>query len=410
MPKSNRKRKNQRSRPHNAVRRGPHARNVSGKSGDPSKSALSASCEHGAVPSPSTIDQRHMNFAASGDLTADDQKVMPPPAPSTEDRVVADTSAVPNWLSSLIPDWLKKLSQAGTAPAIHVAAKRRQKVAKRLLAVCLSLAVAQGIVMSVAPERKSASPPPLEIRIEATTLSTLPVGLGLVQSCGCWDGDDGQAAKKFKFAVSNRWNRTIGIGGGDSSSIRLLIAYVGDFLPKQTIPTSSYRRTLRVATPPDEPMHVADGSKAVIPLRIYDDANLFHLPNNFKIWGLVPSPNGVVTSYTAPGSPGVASFGTVVDTVSLNPGDTYRTDRLGHGSWVFPVPLPKQVSDAVGHADYSSSYSLDGFHPVSVEGMASVEQYMIIIGIGIFAGDPKNQLIGFAPAPPHGLLEEPSAF
>jgi len=288
--------------------------------------------------------------------------------------------------------------------ASRVHANSKSGVARLLTALCVLLAIGQVAIMCLLPTEQRFGSLPLQFRIDRDDLASLPIELGLVYSCGCWEGDSGQASKKMKFGLRNNWNRSLNIGGGKTSSVRLLVAYRSDFKPAQEVPVSDYTQYIQVATPPDMSMYSSDRTERVDPMRVDNGNKLFGIPQGFTLWGLVPSPNNVVRLYSDKG----ASFATVVDNEILNAGETYATPKLGHGAWVFPTPLPPDVAEEVGQHEM---YGFPGeWEPVKIPDMAKVEKSMIIVGIAIFSALDNSGLVGFAPAPSHGLLLDPSAF
>lgn len=321
-----------------------------------------------------------------------------------------DHSERPKDPSTTLPKWYTTVQKQVATSIEKVPDNRVEIAAVMTLCVCLALVILQLSLMILVPEKRVSAPPPLQVRIDSNALSSLPVKVGLVASCGCWAAPDGDAAKKFKFGLQNNWTEPLNIGGGKQSAVRLLVAYSNGFKPQQTIDTSDGKRLINVAMPPDVSMYESTGQEQVAPLYVDDDADLFKLPKNYELWGLVPNHNFVVRLYekASNSTSGNAGFGTVVDREILDPGKTFNDSKLGHGSWVFEVPLPLDVRKAT---QYEDMMPLDSnFNPLIPTDYEAIEKSMIIVGVGIFSGASVGGLIGFAPAPPHGFLQDPHSF
>jgi len=72
---------------------------------------------------------------------------------------------------------------------------------------------------------------------------------------------------------------------------------------------------------------------------IENGRELFAVPAGFEVWALPAVLNYVVEQQTAE----LWTFPTIVDEDELLPGEKLSDGRLGHGAWVFCMPL-QQIS------------------------------------------------------------------
>lgn len=295
----------------------------------------------------------------------------------------------------IFPEKLALVRKTGARLANLTPAANANSTSWVTTAIAAILCLVQMLMIAYIPDRVNFTPLPQRIRIDRLDLASLPVKLGTVQSCGCWDGLHGQAQKKFKFSVENTSAGSINIGGGEQSSVRLLVAYRQDFTPVQTLAYSDETEYAHVATPSDVGMWLATRTETVEPMELEFAPDTFPVPKGFRLWGLVPSSNYVVEPVTTEGDP-MTTFGTVIDQAILDRGQRYSSDLVGHGSWVFPLPLPEDLRILL----------YPGFEiPASV-----INTIVVVLGVATFSGREGGRLTGFAAAPPHGMLSAPWVF
>lgn len=234
---------------------------------------------------------------------------------------------------------------------------------------------------------------PLEFRIDNQDLSGLPVAISELQTCGCWTGPRIQAEKKFKLTIENHSKFTLNIGGGESSSIRLIVGYPKKFTPKLTVPDyTAGGKEVSVANPPDIGVREVSTIRQTKVSLIPNGPEIFPLPPGYRVWAIPPTPNKVVETYGAK-----ATFPTVVDQETLRTGETYGSSKLGHGDWVFYVPLDE---------NFASAGDFELILPRS-----ETEKHAIVLGIAVFAETQSHEdpiLVGFAAAPPDSAALSPA--
>ncbi|WP_436500474.1 hypothetical protein [Actinokineospora sp. HUAS TT18] len=268
-------------------------------------------------------------------------------------------------------------------------------------------AVAMLVTTLVLPPRSTPEPLPLQFRVDRVSLSDLPVVISGVRSCGCWTGPRYQAIKKFKFDIENRGSGSLAIGGGETSSIRLLVAYPRGFEPKVSIPDeeSIEGKYVSVASPPDATVWHASSDRDARGSRIVNGNDLFALPDGFEVWAIPAVPNYTVEQIDEKHM----SFPTVVDQDELLPGERFSDTRLGHGAWVFYLPMqPKFVDE---HLRSPLGLDAQTGKPLQLKPhitRKNTAKYFAVLGIGAFThhrGVPRFE--GFAPTPPDSGLEAP---
>lgn len=242
---------------------------------------------------------------------------------------------------------------------------------------------------------------PAQFRILQSRLSNLPITVKSVISCSCWSGPRQQAERKYKFELINDGPTAVRIGGGESSQIRLIVAYPTPNLPVALtfpVPQSS-DEYMRFGTPSDIDLRVATRYEDVRPSQIIRSNAVLNVPSSYSVWALPPVPNKLAETL---GNPSAGTFPTIVDKQQLLPGEGYSSDRLGHGTWSFYVPIDAELSAAVDQLGDLELASDD----------SSIEGHLIFVGIGLFEphGRSAADLLGFAPAPSDAALLDPSAF
>lgn len=270
-----------------------------------------------------------------------------------------------------------------------LAGVRRNKLPLLLIAInviCLS-------VYSALPAAESRGAVlPLEFRIGKQQLSNFPVEITHLQTCGCWVGPRVQAEKKFKLTIGNHSRFTLNIGGGERSAIRLIVGYPGWFTPKLTVPDeNAFRNEDSVADPSDANVWNVAALRNVKASLIPNGSDLFPLPPSYRVWAVPPNPNKIVENLGKK-----VTFPTFVDQETLRPGQTYGSAKLGHGDWVFYLPLEK---------DFARAGDFEVILPRS-----ETEKYVIVLGVAVFAepqSDGEPQLVGFAAAPPDSAALDP---
>ncbi|PSK64578.1 hypothetical protein B0E53_03468 [Micromonospora sp. MH33] len=273
-----------------------------------------------------------------------------------------------------------------------------------LLAGLVALALLVGVI--VVPDGADSKPLPLQFRVDRTALSDLPIVVSDLRSCGCWTGPRDQAVKKFKFALENRGDSRITIGGGEGSSVRLLVAYPEGFQPSVTFPDESSvdNKYVSVLNPPDTTVWHARKSRSAASSHIENGRELFAVPAGFEVWALPPVPNYVVERQTAE----LMTFATIVDRTDLLPGEKFADARLGHGAWVFFMPLQRTFIDE--NLRVASGVFVDTGSPWRALPKTTTKDtapFFMILGIGVFTQDETPKLAGFAPAPPDDELVDP---
>jgi hypothetical protein len=194
----------------------------------------------------------------------------------------------------------------------------------------------------------------------------------------------------------------LNIGGGERSSIRLIVAYPERFTPKLTVPDEGADgKQVSVPDPPDIRVREIATLRQVKASLIPNGSETFPLPPKYRVWAIPPNPNKVVEAYgtgvTSAGVPRAGvTFPTVVDQETLRPGERYGSPKLGHGDWVFYVPLDK---------DFASAGDFEIVLP-----RPETAKHAIVLGVAIFAETQFNggpQLVGFAAAPPDSAALDP---
>lgn len=262
----------------------------------------------------------------------------------------------------------------------------------------LPLLVTAGLFAAYAaqPEAVKQEPLPLTFRMDRTDLSGLPVGISDVRSCGCWTGTRSQAQKKFKFTIANNSERTLNIADSTDSAVRLLVAYPDGFVPRVTIADVRPEDDPGdVQNPPDRSVWLASGWRAAPASKLEQAEPRFAVPADFDVWAIPATPN-----YTVENAPNGATHATVVDQATLYPGESYGSTDLGHGTWVFNVPLPP---------DFASLFHSGGEFEI-VPSEKEIAEHVRVLGVAVIAGGPDGDapaFLGFAPAPPDSALESP---
>ncbi|MGW5742079.1 hypothetical protein [Amycolatopsis sp. NPDC003861] len=213
--------------------------------------------------------------------------------------------------------------------------------------------------------------------------------------------------KKFKFTLENRGDTKVDIGGGETSSIRLLVAYPKNFKPLVTIPDESSinSKYVSVANPPDVTVWLADNHRKAEISEVENGQELFAIPDDFRLWAIPAVPNYVVEQE----SKDSMTFATVVDRTEILPGEKFADARRGHGSWVFFMPLQRKFIDenlAIRKGIFVDDYSLWQELPRTTT--KDTAPFFQILGIGLLAQQDSFKLIGFSPTPPDDELKDPS--
>ncbi|MEV8438265.1 hypothetical protein AB0425_12875 [Actinosynnema sp. NPDC051121] len=291
------------------------------------------------------------------------------------------------------------------APRRHVLWNRVVRLGVTdLITALAALALLVGIV--VVPDGTGPKRLPLQFRVDRTALSDLPVVVSDLRSCGCWSGPRDQAVKKFKFTLENRGDRRIAIGGGEQSSVRLLVAYPEGFRPSVTFPDESTvdDKYVSVLNPSDTTVWQAGEFRSAASSHLENGRDLFAVPAGFEVWALPPVPNYVVEQQTAE----TMTFATIVDQDELLPGEEFSDSRLGHGAWVFFMPLQRKFIDE--NLRTSSGIFVDDLSPwwtLPKTTTKDTAPFFRILGVGVFTQDESPRLVGFAPAPPDDELADP---
>lgn len=148
--------------------------------------------------------------------------------------------------------------------------------------------------------------------------------------------------------------------------------------------------------PPDIMVRDVSALHQVKASLIPNGSEIFPLPPGYRVWAIPPTPNRVVETFET-GSGPEATFPTIVDQETLHPGGTYGSSKLGHGDWVFYVPLDQNFAAA---GDFEI-----------VLPRSETAKHAIVLGVAVFAASQSNegpQLVGFAAAPPDSAALNPS--
>lgn len=280
-------------------------------------------------------------------------------------------------------------------PVNHSKAGGRPRIRRRfpIWEIAVIMVGALLITLAAVTENRNSAELPRSLRVEATTLRKLPVRISQVQTCGCETGPRGQASKKLKFSITNNTKHSLVLNPDQGTTVRLLVAYPDWFIPTQTIDQSSGNQKINVGNPPDAEVAVSDSIRTAHPLEVDISGVAFPVPSNFRLWALEPSANYVVTNLA--GRDDLTTFTSTVDTDFLKPGEMYSDDRLGHGAWVFQVPLPA----AIRH--------------ISVGGLPMLprrvlNEHYIVVAVAVFSPVADSELIGLAPLPPPSDFTSPN--
>jgi hypothetical protein len=249
---------------------------------------------------------------------------------------------------------------------------------------------------------------PIEFRLVQPSLSHRPVRIDHIRSCSCWHGPRDQAQRKYKFRVVNGTNHLINIGGGVHSVIRLIVAYPDGRRPVITMPASmdnEVSRTLK--SPPDIAVPITTKIEKVEPSAIPNSETFFGVPADYSVWAIPATPNKLaeiikpkfVLTKNGTYEGGEASYSTVVDKTELLPGEEYEGHALGHGAWIFYVPLTHRFAQQV-----KGNGKLEFIFPRTF-----FEKQVIFVGVAALAPVPSGgvKILGFGPAPSENALAEP---
>ena len=291
-------------------------------------------------------------------------------------------------------------SAAALRRAAATAPKSRFPDVYRLLATLIVCGAAVTAALDLAERRQPELP--LVFRISESKLSRLPIAISSVVSCSCWSGPRNQAQRKYKFYIVNDSDEVVNIGGDTSSQIRLIVAYPTTKPPHLTFPKAGPRDVMvRAASPPDQDVQKATEFRTVRPSQIRGASKLLNVPRGYSVWALPPNPNKVLEQIgESDGRAFTGSYPTVVDKTKLLPGEGYRGNRFGHGTWTFNIPLPTELAQQFA----------GDIHVVRAD--ADYEEYVIFVGIAVFERQSSDvaRLLGFAPAPSDAAMLDPSAF
>ncbi|HXQ88486.1 MAG TPA: hypothetical protein VN733_02505 [Solirubrobacterales bacterium] len=275
-------------------------------------------------------------------------------------------------------------------------AQRRPRLTFGFISALILLAMVAVVVAEIA-EDEPGSVLPIEFRLVEPRLSNLPVRIDRIRSCSCWHGPRDQAQRKYKFRVVNNTDRIINVGGGSQSMIRLIVAYPNQREPRLTVPAPSDGMPLgNFESPPDIQIPVTRKIVRVRPSEIRGANEFFGVPDSYSVWALPAAPNKIAEEFDPP----LGSYPTVVDKTYILPGEEYASDRLGHGTWTFYIPLPHR---------FAASLEL-GEDTEPILDREVYERYVIFVGIAALApaASERGKLLGFAPAPSENALAFPS--
>lgn len=285
--------------------------------------------------------------------------------------------------------------------------RRHPRQTYGLLAVMILFAMLGVFVLGIADQQ--ADPVlPIEFRLVQPTLSHLPIRIDHIRSCSCWHGPRDQAQRKYKFRVVNDTNHVINIGGGVHSAIRLIVAYPDGRRPVITMPTpmdNEVRRTLK--SPPDIAIPITTRIEKIEPSAIPHSEAFFGVPTSYSVWAIPANPNKLAEIvnpkfvHTVNGTfeGGELSYSTAVDKTELLPGEEYEGHTLGHGTWIFYVPLTYHFAQEVkGNGRVEFIFPRTFF-----------EKQVIFVGVAALAPVSRGgvRLLGFGPAPSENALAEP---
>lgn len=163
----------------------------------------------------------------------------------------------------------------------------------------------------------------------------------------------------------------------------------------------------KMNSPRDLAVPIATKIERVKPSAIPGSERFFGVPASYSVWAIPATPNKlaeivkpkVVYTANGPYESGEASYPTVVDKTELLPGEEYEGHTLGHGTWVFYVPLTHHFAQAVkGNGRFEFLFPRTFF-----------EKQVIFVGVAALAPAPGGgvNLLGFGPAPSEDALAEP---
>ncbi|MFV0307462.1 MAG: hypothetical protein ACK5OX_06945 [Desertimonas sp.] len=265
--------------------------------------------------------------------------------------------------------------------------------------------IAVTMVLAIANHRlaESTFDLPPQLRLSSASLSDLPLEIGDVRSCPCWQGPRDLGQRKYKFSITNRSTQSVNIGGGVDSGIRLLIAYSVEVPEEILLPANSRGASLSSVDPPGIDFFEAAELEPFTPELVIDSRGIFGVPTGYQIFAFPAMPNLIVESApnrSGDGSYASSTFATVVERPQLLPDTRFFDDRRGHGTWNFLFP----TSDLI-----RAIYPPLGSGPYMVPSMRreSFEDELIFVGIAIFSSD--GEILGFAPSPTEAAWSDPSS-
>ena len=149
-------------------------------------------------------------------------------------------------------------------------------------------------------------------------------------------------------------------------------------------------------SPPDLPIPITRKIVRVHPSEIRGSNKFFGVPGDYSVWALPAALNKIAEEFNPP----FGSYPTVIDKTHLLPGEEYASDRLGHGTWTFYIPLPHRFWQFLNFGENTEPI-LD---------REAYEHQVIFVGIAALAPSPtgRGELLGFAPAPSENALAFPS--
>jgi hypothetical protein len=205
--------------------------------------------------------------------------------------------------------------------------------------------------------------------------------------------------KKVRLQIDNNSHLSIDIGGGTSSSLRLLVAFAYENPVTLTLPVASSKDdTVWAQVPRERDLRQASSWETFEPTLLEDATDVLGLPEHYDVYLLPPTPHAVVELLES----GDNTFPTYVSKTVLKPGESINEEvniEVGVDTWTFYVPYPP------GSEFWASSPFLPFFEK------GEWDSDFVLVGIAALASTSGTaELLGFVPFPSTSHWVSPMSF
>lgn len=268
--------------------------------------------------------------------------------------------------------------------------------------VCLVIVFGGVVIWYFSPQTLGYVSLPLQFRINNVELTELGVEISDLRTCSCWSGGyiqevgasamTYQMSTRYRFEIYNGSDRTIAISGGESSTVRLLVAYPKSkqwravALPDNSRWSEDYPQSRPKRNPIEHSeVWVDPGFRSIVPSLVKNGVE-FGVSTGYDLYAIPASADYSTAQYSS----GTWTHATYIDedSRSLLPGHSYADARPGYSSWSFQLPVDETLGRKLNQ---------DASYQPSPE---EVRRSFIVVGIAVLVpdGTGDTQLLGFAPA------------